>query len=354
MSGLSENMREIVRESVLSVKKEDLKRYKKASLPSGLGLSSQFSEKQIGNAIAGYASNCKKEDIVVMFDNTFGGSGKKGMVFSTEGFYCDDLNVLRKKCPLPLPVRYQELQAVEADGGTLLLHLKDGRLEKVFGSIYSGFIAEALNRIVERISKEEKTAGEKAAQPEPELAREEEKPGEAKPETEDIFGCIWAEESEGREELVLLNLERREIYQIYPAPFSQREMETMRTLVYFAAARIETFPDGSRRLAELNRLESRYIKVTVLWDEITDTCFTFADSETEEHKYRIRQEILGMDEDELYFMMLDEELGEELILSAVNKAGAGSPVSLCHAPFFEEEEYLKEQKSAEEFRKRGV
>ena len=61
-----------------------------------------------------------------------------------------------------------------------------------------------------------------------------------------------------------------------------------------------------------------------------------------------------MDEDELYFMMLDEDLGEELILSAVNKAGAGSPVSLCHAPFFEEEEYLKEQKSAEEFRKRGV
>ena len=61
-----------------------------------------------------------------------------------------------------------------------------------------------------------------------------------------------------------------------------------------------------------------------------------------------------MDEDELYFMMLDEELGEELILSAVNKAGASSPVSLCHAPFFEEEEYLKEQKSAEEFRKRGV
>ena len=108
MSGLSENMREIVRESVLSVKKEDVKKYKKAAMPLGLALGSQFSEKQIGNAIAGYASNCRKEDIVVMFDNTFGGSGKKGMVFSTEGFYCDDLSVLRKKRPLPLPVRYQE------------------------------------------------------------------------------------------------------------------------------------------------------------------------------------------------------------------------------------------------------
>lgn len=83
-------MRELVAESVFSVQSEDLKKYHSKSMPTDLKPLPSLKEKQISNAISSFASGCGREDIVAFCDGTFTGSGKKGLLFSTDGFYSSD------------------------------------------------------------------------------------------------------------------------------------------------------------------------------------------------------------------------------------------------------------------------
>lgn len=47
----------------------------------------EVKEKKIENAIKSYAYDCKKEDVVALWDTTIFGSAKTGMIFSTKGLY---------------------------------------------------------------------------------------------------------------------------------------------------------------------------------------------------------------------------------------------------------------------------
>lgn len=113
-----------------------------------------YQKTQAQNAIASYAQGLNMYDIAVLCDFTILGNGKKGMIFSADGFYSSDMNANRKKNPIAVPVLYEELAGASIKGSSeVRLILKDNsREEIIYGSIYSNFIAAVLNRIIEKLA----------------------------------------------------------------------------------------------------------------------------------------------------------------------------------------------------------
>ena len=111
--------KELVKRAVMSVSEADVKKYKGQSWPVTIQTDDECSAKQLKNAIAEYATDCKPEDIAVMVDQTIWGSGKKGFLFTADGFYASR-NILvtgpaGRPC-VPYPLVYEELESVEIDG----------------------------------------------------------------------------------------------------------------------------------------------------------------------------------------------------------------------------------------------
>ncbi len=189
--------KELVKQAVLSVSEADVKKYKGQSWPVTIQTDDECSAKQLKNAIAEYATDCKPEDIAVMVDQTIWGSGKKGFLFTADGFYASR-NILvtgpaGRPC-VPYPLVYEELESVEIDGTDcryLFLNDKSGRSQKVFGYFDTCYIANALAEILNALAAETGKAPEKAAEERPEKAAEErpeevaERPAEEKQEQEE-------------------------------------------------------------------------------------------------------------------------------------------------------------------------
>ena len=151
---MSKDIRKIIEEAVLGITQDDLVKKDYGDLPSHRCTARQLKEKQIQNATAKYASGCRKNEIVILCDTSIMDNGKTGILFSTEGLYYNGLNLLRKKNPIPVPIKYSELQSIARDGSRIWLNYKNGQKEQVQGSIYAGFIVLAMQKILSEIRAE--------------------------------------------------------------------------------------------------------------------------------------------------------------------------------------------------------
>ena len=96
-------------------------------------------------------------EVAAICDNTILGSGKKGILFSTEGIYGSMFNKNRKQGPIAMPIKYEELDSARPsprDKSEVELVFKGGRVEKIYVYTYTGFVITALNRILEELKRE--------------------------------------------------------------------------------------------------------------------------------------------------------------------------------------------------------
>ena len=96
-------------------------------------------------------------EVAAICDNTILGSGKKGILFSTEGIYGSMFNKNRKQGPIAMPIKYEELDSARPsprDKSEVELLFKGGRIEKIYVYTYTGFVITALNRILEELKRE--------------------------------------------------------------------------------------------------------------------------------------------------------------------------------------------------------
>lgn len=149
-------------EIVMSVTEECLKDYKSSTIPNSRNRREEMKRKQIENALNGFATGCAEEEIELFCDFTLLGNGKRGILFTKEGLYSSEFGYSRKKDPIQQPVLYSELEAVslsEDSDSKFCFHYRDGRTEKAYGSIYTGFLITALNRILKAQDDEAEVSG---------------------------------------------------------------------------------------------------------------------------------------------------------------------------------------------------
>lgn len=176
----------------MSVTEECLKDYKSNTIPNSRKRREEMKRKQIENALSGFATGCAEEEIELFCDFTLLGNGKRGILFTKEGLYSSEFGYSGKKDPIQQPVLYSELEAVslsEDSDSKFCFHYRDGRTEKVYGSIYTGFLITALNRILKAQDDEAEVSGavgENEAEPKEILEIE----------TEEIIESVEAETKE--------------------------------------------------------------------------------------------------------------------------------------------------------------
>ena len=149
-------------EIVMSVTEECLKDYKSSTIPNSRNRREEMKRKQIENALNGFATGCAEEEIELFCDFTLLGNGKRGILFTKEGLYSSEFGYSRKKDPIQQPVLYSELEVVslsEDSDSKFCFHYRDGRTEKAYGSIYTGFLITALNRILKAQDDEAEVSG---------------------------------------------------------------------------------------------------------------------------------------------------------------------------------------------------
>lgn len=149
-------------EIVMSVTEECLKDYKSSTIPNSRNRREEMKRKQIENALNGFATGCAEEEIELFCDFTLLGNGKRGILFTKEGLYSSEFGYSGKKDPIQQPVLYSELEAVslsEDSDSKFCFHYRDGRTEKAYGSIYTGFLITALNRILKAQDDEAEVSG---------------------------------------------------------------------------------------------------------------------------------------------------------------------------------------------------
>ncbi|HCT90149.1 MAG TPA: hypothetical protein DF613_02015, partial [Lachnospiraceae bacterium] len=161
-----------VREAILSVEKNGVELKEGNHYPVKRLIPGKSAEKPHRIALATFARGCAPEDEVLLVDITLTGSGKKGVLFSTDAIYSSKgLLTLRG---VPMPLRYGELESVGADEDKwdeLILHYRDGRTIKTLTTPYTCYyyaiISAALRALVP-----EQTAGTEEPAPEPESPSE--------------------------------------------------------------------------------------------------------------------------------------------------------------------------------------
>lgn len=138
-------------EIVTGITKESLSNYEKSVIPVRIQRLQELKPKQIEHALHGFAQGCAKEDIEVFCDTGLFVNGKNGFLFSKEGIYGSDFNYLKKRNPVPLPIRYDALSSVsisDTSDSRLCLYYKDGHTADIYSSIFTGFLVTALKQIL--------------------------------------------------------------------------------------------------------------------------------------------------------------------------------------------------------------
>ncbi len=328
-----EKMRKIVEESVLSVQPADVKKYHGKSIPVGPQKLSSMKEKQIVNATGGFAAGCDREEIAVFCDGTLTSNGKKGLLFSLKGFYSAELNMFRKKSPLKLPVCYEELERVDEKKDEIYFYFKGGQVANGYGSVYSGFIVEALSRILRGIAaagaeaaeQEPAAAPEQKPEPEADSAAQRDQIPEAASQMEDLFGCLWVEERSmgkkyrlGGYSVYFLDFAENRRYKVSSDGIPEELFREGK--VYFARAR-RNGSNGFPVVAEV--LPRRQLYLNMLPEEFTDAHYVFADCEAEGRRYRIHREFFRRSEGSLKLLGTCDGSAEsrQVVLEASNYAG---------------------------------
>ena len=143
---------------VTSITDKELKKdYFYNAVPLAVILGKDAKEGTLWAAFASYAPGCKMIEVAAICDNTILGSGKKGILFSTEGIYGSMFNKNRKQGPIAMPIKYEELDSARPsprDKSEVELLFKGGRIEKIYVYTYTGFVITALNRILEELKRE--------------------------------------------------------------------------------------------------------------------------------------------------------------------------------------------------------
>ncbi len=135
------------------------------SAQNNVFLAADCKPKQLQNAVSSFAHGCEAEDIVVLIDESFMNSGKKGYLFSTEGLYADDKQ-LKHKNPLktgsiPMPLRYEELDDVgkvtyvhSGQDDSFSLRCKNGEKFSVICK-HARLVSEVLGAVLEELRRQE-------------------------------------------------------------------------------------------------------------------------------------------------------------------------------------------------------
>lgn len=332
-----EQMQKIVAESVFSVQSADLKQYRSKNMPADLKPLSQLKEKQISNAVKGFASGCAREDIVVFSDGTFTENGKKGFLFSLDGFYSSELNMLRKKLPLPLPIRYEDLRSVSAKDSEIYFQFKDGRIANGFGSIYTGFIVEALSRILRKLGEENADVSVPVSKAEPESVSESESVSisentQQMDRNETLFGCLWAESGKTVTSLFFVDLAQNRRYRMQKHNFSDEMLNDMKRLVCFARAQRS---DSASYPQITERLPKRYLYLEMEPDACTDSQYVFYDCDNRQQKYVIHKDFFQSSKDSLKLIeaWAAGKTSEPVVLAASNYAGTNTAYLKAKADF---------------------
>ena len=150
--------KKMIGDIVTSITDKELKKdYFYNAVPLAVILGKDAKEGTLWAAFASYAPGCKMIEVAAICDNTILGSGKKGILFSTEGIYGSMFNKNRKQGPIAMPIKYEELDSARPsprDKSEVELVFKGGRVEKIYVYTYTGFVITALNRILEELKRE--------------------------------------------------------------------------------------------------------------------------------------------------------------------------------------------------------
>ena len=150
--------KKMIGDIVTSITDKELKKdYFYNAVPLAVILGKDAKEGTLWAAFASYAPGCKMIEVAAICDNTILGSGKKGILFSTEGIYGSMFNKNRKQGPIAMPIKYEELDSArpsQRDKSEVELLFKGGRIEKIYVYTYTGFVITALNRILEELKRE--------------------------------------------------------------------------------------------------------------------------------------------------------------------------------------------------------
>lgn len=157
--------KKMIGDIVTSITDKELKKdYFYNAVPLAVILGKDAKEGTLWAAFASYAAGCKMIEVAAICDNTILGSGKKGILFSTEGIYGSMFNKNRKQGPIAMPIKYEELDSARPsprDKSEVELLFKGGRIEKIYVYTYTGFVITALNRILEELKREKEREEEK-------------------------------------------------------------------------------------------------------------------------------------------------------------------------------------------------
>lgn len=150
--------KKMIGDIVTGITEKELKKdYFYNAVPLAVILGKDAKEGTLWGAFASYAPGCKMIEAAVICDSTILGSGKKGILFSTEGIYGSMFNKNRKQGPISMPIKYEELDSARPsprDKSEVELLFKGGRIEKIYVYTYTGFVITALNRILEELKRE--------------------------------------------------------------------------------------------------------------------------------------------------------------------------------------------------------
>ena len=158
--------KKMIGDIVTSITDKELKKdYFYNAVPLAVILGKDAKEGTLWAAFASYAPGCKMIEVAAICDNTILGSGKKGILFSTEGIYGSMFNKNRKQGPIAMPIKYEELDSARPsprDKSEVELVFKGGRVEKIYVYTYTGFVITALNRILEELKREKEREKEES------------------------------------------------------------------------------------------------------------------------------------------------------------------------------------------------
>ena len=135
------NSKELVRQAILSVPPERV--YAGGGAVPHLVWGPNCSEKKIKNAIASYAWTAKPDDVVAMEDSTTFGSGKKGILITSEGLYSSEPG-------WPRGLHFKDLDHMEVlEGYILKFCYLDGRYWPLLASYkYNIWMCEVINAVL--------------------------------------------------------------------------------------------------------------------------------------------------------------------------------------------------------------
>lgn len=140
-------------------------------------------EKTIENALKNYASGCKREDVVAIYDTTISGNGKKGYLLARDGMYGDNFATFKAytgggyKIPFEGMVRFYRLTESpyeETLSKSLLKSLfrfeyEDGsKILAYVGNVYDEYVIPVMKAVLEC---EQGKKGEPELRPDMEEAR---------------------------------------------------------------------------------------------------------------------------------------------------------------------------------------